>query len=73
MFKGLGWKGSSGMQEYVQNSKRVKSVDLHPTEPWILASLHSGTIMYLELSVTDCGEVFQGHRITSQVSKVHST
>ncbi|KAM3699841.1 hypothetical protein ACJW31_05G056400 [Castanea mollissima] len=31
-------------KEYVQNSERVKSVDLHPTEPWILASLHSGTI-----------------------------
>ncbi|OMP06804.1 hypothetical protein COLO4_07902 [Corchorus olitorius] len=24
--------------------KRVKSVDLHPTEPWILASLYSGTM-----------------------------
>ncbi|CAH2036488.1 unnamed protein product [Thlaspi arvense] len=25
-----------------QRSERVKSVDLHPTEPWILASLYSG-------------------------------
>uniref|UniRef100_A0A2N9FRT8 Beta'-coat protein n=1 Tax=Fagus sylvatica TaxID=28930 RepID=A0A2N9FRT8_FAGSY len=31
-------------KEYVQNSERVKSVDLHPTEPWILATLYSGTI-----------------------------
>ncbi|KAG8497080.1 hypothetical protein CXB51_008336 [Gossypium anomalum] len=27
-----------------QRSERVKSVDLHPTEPWILASLYSGTL-----------------------------
>ncbi|XP_076946282.1 coatomer subunit beta'-1-like, partial [Bidens hawaiensis] len=27
-----------------QRSERVKSVDLHPTEPWILASLYSGTV-----------------------------
>nr|XP_048337216.1 coatomer subunit beta'-2-like isoform X2 [Ziziphus jujuba var. spinosa] len=31
-------------QQFVQESERVKSVDLHPTEPWILASLYSGTV-----------------------------
>ncbi|XP_041002149.1 coatomer subunit beta'-2-like [Juglans microcarpa x Juglans regia] len=31
-------------KEYVQNSERVKSVDFHPTEPWILASLYSGSL-----------------------------
>ncbi|KAB1218593.1 Coatomer subunit beta'-1 [Morella rubra] len=31
-------------KEYVQKSERVKSVDFHPAEPWILASLHSGTM-----------------------------
>ncbi|XP_058751829.1 coatomer subunit beta'-2-like [Vicia villosa] len=30
--------------DFVQNSERVKSVDLHPTEPWILLGLYSGTI-----------------------------
>ncbi|TKY48141.1 Coatomer subunit beta'-1 [Spatholobus suberectus] len=30
--------------EFVQNTERVKSVDLHPTEPWILLGLYSGTI-----------------------------
>ncbi|KAF7843320.1 coatomer subunit beta'-3 isoform X1 [Senna tora] len=30
--------------EFVQNSERVKSVDLHPSEPWILVGLYSGTI-----------------------------
>uniref|UniRef100_A0A804PHP7 Coatomer subunit beta' n=1 Tax=Zea mays TaxID=4577 RepID=A0A804PHP7_MAIZE len=27
-----------------QRSERVKSVDLHPTEPWILSSLYSGSV-----------------------------
>ncbi|KAL6584698.1 hypothetical protein OROMI_003987 [Orobanche minor] len=31
-------------KKLVQRSERVKSVDLHPTEPWILASLYSGTV-----------------------------
>ncbi|GER44990.1 coatomer [Striga asiatica] len=32
------------MRKLAQRSERVKSVDLHPTEPWILASLYSGTV-----------------------------
>ncbi|GBG65649.1 hypothetical protein CBR_g51949 [Chara braunii] len=31
-------------RELAQRSDRVKSVDLHPTEPWILASLYSGNV-----------------------------
>ncbi|CAL5199863.1 unnamed protein product [Lathyrus oleraceus] len=30
--------------DFVQNSERVKSVDMHPTEPWVLLGLYSGTI-----------------------------
>ncbi|CAI8611878.1 unnamed protein product [Vicia faba] len=30
--------------DFVQNSERVKSVDMHPTEPWVLVGLYSGTI-----------------------------
>ncbi|XP_004486721.1 coatomer subunit beta'-1-like [Cicer arietinum] len=30
--------------DFVQTSERVKSVDLHPTEPWVLLGLYSGTI-----------------------------
>ncbi|XP_056176353.1 coatomer subunit beta'-1-like isoform X1 [Syzygium oleosum] len=30
--------------EIVQRSERAKSVEFHPTEPWILVSLHSGTV-----------------------------
>ncbi|XP_024979157.1 coatomer subunit beta'-1-like [Cynara cardunculus var. scolymus] len=31
-------------RKLAQRSERVKSVDLHPTEPWILTSLYSGTV-----------------------------
>mmetsp|Transcript_26629 Transcript_26629/g.32327 ORF Transcript_26629/g.32327 Transcript_26629/m.32327 type:complete len:931 (-) Transcript_26629:369-3161(-) len=31
-------------RKLVQRSDRVKSVELHPTEPWILANLYSGNI-----------------------------
>ncbi|KAF9616843.1 hypothetical protein IFM89_032693 [Coptis chinensis] len=31
-------------RKLAQRSERVKSVDLHPTEPWLLASLYSGTV-----------------------------
>ncbi|XP_057464273.1 coatomer subunit beta'-2-like [Actinidia eriantha] len=31
-------------KELDRKSERVKSVDLHPTKPWILASLYSGTM-----------------------------
>lgn len=40
-------------RKLAQRSERVKSVDLHPTEPWILASLYSGTVcIYDYLSQT---------------------
>ncbi|KAI3738357.1 hypothetical protein L2E82_28386 [Cichorium intybus] len=29
---------------FVQKSGRVKSVDLHPTEPWVLLGLYSGNV-----------------------------
>ncbi|KAF5932147.1 hypothetical protein HYC85_028318 [Camellia sinensis] len=31
-------------KEHEHRSQRVKSLDFHPTKPWILTSLHSGTI-----------------------------
>ncbi|KAM1061878.1 hypothetical protein ACFX14_026189 [Malus domestica] len=31
-------------RKFVQRTERVKSLDLHPSEPWILASLYSGTV-----------------------------
>ncbi|OWM76467.1 coatomer subunit beta'-3 [Punica granatum] len=32
------------MKELVRRSERVKSLHVHPTEPWILLSLYSGTV-----------------------------
>ncbi|GAB4850167.1 hypothetical protein Ancab_029462 [Ancistrocladus abbreviatus] len=32
------------MVEFAQRSARVKSLDMHPTEPWVLMSLHSGVV-----------------------------
>ena len=31
-------------RKLVQRSDRVKGVELHPTEPWILANLYTGNI-----------------------------
>ncbi|KAL8232387.1 hypothetical protein R6Q57_002165 [Mikania cordata] len=37
-------KSNFVQRKLAQRSERVKSVDLHPTEPWILTSLYSGTV-----------------------------
>uniref|UniRef100_A0A8D0AFM5 Beta'-coat protein n=1 Tax=Sander lucioperca TaxID=283035 RepID=A0A8D0AFM5_SANLU len=50
-------------------SDRVKSVDLHPTEPWMLASLYNGSVCVWnhETQLWDwdkkwsCSQVFEGH------------
>ncbi|KAL5574668.1 hypothetical protein UlMin_016367 [Ulmus minor] len=34
-------------KQFAQNTERVKSIDLHPTQPWILASLYSGSVSIL--------------------------
>ncbi|GBF95719.1 hypothetical protein Rsub_08701 [Raphidocelis subcapitata] len=31
-------------KQLVQRTERVKGVDLHPTEPWLLANLYNGTV-----------------------------
>ncbi|KAB1284070.1 Coatomer subunit beta' [Camelus dromedarius] len=37
-------------------SDRVKSVDLHPTEPWMLASLYNGSVCVWNHETQDCQE-----------------
>ena len=32
-------------KKLASRSDRVKSVDLHPTEPWVLSALYSGNLM----------------------------
>ena len=31
-------------RKFFSRSERVKSVDFHPTEPWLLAGLYDGTV-----------------------------
>ena len=31
-------------KKFSARSDRVKSIDIHPTEPWILASLYNGNV-----------------------------
>ncbi|KAI7838750.1 hypothetical protein COHA_007543 [Chlorella ohadii] len=48
------------MKVFSQRSDRVKSVELHPTEPWILASLYNGHVYiwnYAEQSLVKSFEV----------------
>jgi 23S rRNA A2030 N6-methylase RlmJ len=47
-------------RKLVQRSDRVKGVELHPTEPWILANLYSGNVYNLEPRHKFAGEVFRG-------------
>ena len=35
-------------------SERVKSVDLHPTEPWVLAALYNGTMKRRNSKLINC-------------------
>ena len=32
-------------RKLVQRSDRVKGVEIHPTEPWILTNLYSGNVV----------------------------
>ncbi|KAL5554399.1 hypothetical protein UlMin_041800 [Ulmus minor] len=47
---------SNGFEKkFTQRTERAKSVDLHPTEPWILASLYSGTVYIWNYQSQVCG------------------
>ncbi|KAG5537653.1 hypothetical protein RHGRI_024936 [Rhododendron griersonianum] len=47
------------MRKLAQRSERVKSVDLHPSEPWILASLYSGTVCIWNYQSQETGHLSQ--------------
>ena len=38
---------------------RVKSVDLHPTEPWVLVGLYTGHLQIWNYEVSSCALCFQ--------------
>ncbi|XP_061993600.1 coatomer subunit beta'-3-like [Rosa rugosa] len=46
-------------RKFAQRSERVKSLDLHPTEPWILASLYSGTVYILNYQSQTMAKSFE--------------
>ncbi|KAI4350875.1 hypothetical protein L6164_005282 [Bauhinia variegata] len=46
-------------RKFAQRSERVKSVDLHPTEPWILVSLYSGTVHILNYHSQTMAQSFE--------------
>lgn len=46
-------------------SERVKSVDLHPTEPWVLASLYNGNVLIWDYKTEVCDSLI-GRSITKQ-------
>mmetsp|Transcript_5126 Transcript_5126/g.11478 ORF Transcript_5126/g.11478 Transcript_5126/m.11478 type:complete len:941 (+) Transcript_5126:66-2888(+) len=41
------------------SSERVKSVDLHRTEPWVLAALYSGNVMIWDYETGGCVKSFE--------------
>mmetsp|Transcript_33340 Transcript_33340/g.37915 ORF Transcript_33340/g.37915 Transcript_33340/m.37915 type:complete len:936 (+) Transcript_33340:59-2866(+) len=41
------------------SSERVKSVDIHPTEPWVLAALYSGNVMMWDYESGGCVKSFE--------------
>jgi len=43
------------------SSERVKSVDLHPTEPWVLAALYSGNVMIWD---TESGSLVKSFEVS---------
>ncbi|XP_020244249.1 coatomer subunit beta'-1-like isoform X2 [Asparagus officinalis] len=46
-------------RKLAQRSERVKSVDLHPTEPWILASLYSGSVCIWDYQTQTMAKSFE--------------
>ncbi|CAL8172251.1 unnamed protein product [Prunus armeniaca] len=46
-------------RKFVQRTERVKSLDLHPTEPWILASLYSGTVFIFNYQSQSMAKSFE--------------
>eukprot|EP00567_Pseudictyota_dubia_P002390 CAMPEP_0197466024 /NCGR_PEP_ID=MMETSP1175-20131217/64840_1 /TAXON_ID=1003142 /ORGANISM="Triceratium dubium, Strain CCMP147" /LENGTH=910 /DNA_ID=CAMNT_0043002053 /DNA_START=58 /DNA_END=2786 /DNA_ORIENTATION=- len=41
------------------SSERVKSVDIHPTEPWALAALYTGNVMIWDYETSACVKSFE--------------
>lgn len=49
------------MQKFETKSKRVKGLSFHPYRPWILASLHNGSINLFDYRAKALLEKFEEH------------
>eukprot|EP00240_Pyramimonas_obovata_P003366 CAMPEP_0118928502 /NCGR_PEP_ID=MMETSP1169-20130426/5726_1 /TAXON_ID=36882 /ORGANISM="Pyramimonas obovata, Strain CCMP722" /LENGTH=852 /DNA_ID=CAMNT_0006870485 /DNA_START=138 /DNA_END=2692 /DNA_ORIENTATION=- len=56
-------------RKLVQRSDRVKSVELHPTEPWILANLYSGNIYIWNHSTNSLVKSFEVTELPVRTAK----
>ena len=50
---------SSDKRKLSARSDRVKSVDIHPTEPWVLASLYNGHVYLWNYSTQELVKTFE--------------
>jgi coatomer subunit beta' len=50
-------------------SERVKSVDLHPSEPWVLAALYSGIVMIWDYETGGCVKSFEVSELPVRCAK----
>jgi len=51
------------------SSERVKSVDLHPTEPWVLAALYSGNVMIWDYESGSLAKSFEVSELPVRCAK----
>lgn len=51
-------------------STRVKSISFHPTRPWILAALHTGSIQLWDYRIKTLIEKFDEHKGTKLTTVV---
>lgn len=46
-------------KKFLQRSERVKCVDIHPTEPWVLASMYDGHVVIYDYETTAVVKTFE--------------
>lgn len=51
------------------SSERVKSVDLHPNDPWVLAALYSGNVMIWDYESGGCVKSFEVSELPVRCAK----
>jgi coatomer protein complex subunit alpha (xenin) len=49
------------LRKFETKSNRVKAISFHPVRPWVLASLHNGTVQLWDYRIRTMLERFEGH------------